>query len=378
MNSSENSGAFFLPKKPAVLLLENNLLFKGFSFGAIGTTTGELCFNTGMIGYQEILTDPSYCGQIVLMTYPHIGNYGTNNNDVESDNIQVSGFIVREGCEYPSNFRSQESIDTYLKNNNIVGIQGLDTRAITRVIRENGAMNAIISSEEVDQSKLLKKLKEIPSMDGLNLANRVTCDSSYHYSQNSNNSSFKVVALDFGVKFNILRLLESKGCDITVVPANTPASTIKAMNPDGIFLSNGPGDPAAVTEAIECIKSLLGEYPIFGICLGHQLLALAFGASTFKLKYGHRGCNHPVKNLQTGKVEITSQNHGFAVQDIDLPNNLEVTHINLNDNTIAGLSCESMNVFSVQYHPEASPGPHDSEYLFDKFIQLMTEVQSNA
>jgi len=377
MNSSAKSGAFFLNKKPAVLLLENKLSFKGFSLGKIGTITGELCFNTGMVGYQEILTDPSYCGQIVMMTYPHIGNYGININDTESNKIQVSGFIVREGSEFPSNFQSSQSLNQYLEDNNIIGIQGLDTRAITRVIREYGSMNAIISSTNFDEKFLLNKLRKAPTMEGLNLVSQVTCSKSYHYNKSSE-SKFKIVAIDFGIKTNILRLLESKGCDITVVPASTSSSDIKSINPDGVLLSNGPGDPAAVIDAIECIKALLGDYPIFGICLGHQLLALALGGSTFKLKYGHRGCNHPVKNLDTKKIEITSQNHGFAVQSEGLPDNIKITHINLNDDTVAGISCPDFNAFSVQYHPESCPGPHDSEYLFDNFINLMKKVNTNA
>ena len=377
MNSSAKSGAFFLDKKPAVLLLENKLLFRGFAFGSLGTITGELCFNTGMVGYQEILTDPSYCGQLVMMTYPHIGNYGINADDIESDKIQVSGFIVREASEFPSNFQSNQSINKYLVDNNIVGIQGLDTRAITRTIRDNGAMNAIISSTNFDKNFLLKKLNDAPSMDGLNLTSQVTCSESYQYNK-SDKYRFKIVAIDFGIKSNILRLLESKGCNIMVVPATISSDEIKAINPDGVFLSNGPGDPAAVTDAIKCIKDLLGKYPIFGICLGHQLLALALGGSTFKLKYGHRGCNHPVKNLATGQIEITSQNHGFSVNSKGLSQNIKITHVNLNDDTIAGISCPDLKAFSVQYHPESCPGPRDSEYLFNDFIHLMKQVNTNA
>ena len=370
MKSSAENGAFFLSKKPALLLLKNGAVFSGKALGLIGTTSGELCFNTGMVGYQEILTDPSYCGQIVTMTYPHIGNYGINSNDNESSKIQVSGFIVKEAADYPSNHQSEQSIDQHLKDNNIIGIQNLDTRAITRIIREKGAMNAIISSEILDPEVLKKELSNIPSMQGLNLAKEVTCDKVYQYSK-LDQPTFKIVAIDFGIKTNILRLLEQRGCDITVVPSSTTSAEIKKMNPDGIFLSNGPGDPAAVLDAIECVKSLLGVYPIFGICLGHQILALALGAQTFKLKYGHRGCNHPVKNLVTGKVEITSQNHGFAVSDNNLPESINITHMNLNDNTVAGLSAPDMNAFSIQYHPESSPGPHDSQYLFDDFILSM-------
>ena len=377
MNSSEQNGAFFLSKKPAVLLLNNNQLFKGYALGAVGTSKGELCFNTGMVGYQEILTDPSYCGQMVLMTYPQIGNYGVNKHDIESHKIQVAGFIIKDLTINPSNYRSEESLDQYLKNNHITGIYGLDTRAITRVVREHGVMNAIISSEDLTIDQLKVQLNNTPSMEGLNLTTQVTCQSSYQYDK-PQQSKFKVAVLDFGIKNNILRLLKKYGCDITVFPANTPSKDIHHFKPDGVFLSNGPGDPAAVTDAIDCIKDLIGKYPIFGICLGHQLLSLALGAKTFKLKYGHRGSNHPVKNLDNGQVEITSQNHGFAVSDQNLPEDIHITHINLNDNTIAGISCPKFKAFSVQYHPESAPGPHDSEYLFNSFISLMKPIKQNA
>ena len=372
MNSSDQNGAFFLSKKPATLILENKLVFKGYALGAIGTTSGELCFNTGMVGYQEILTDSSYCGQIVLMTYPHIGNYGINSDDVESNGIQVSGFIIKDLTTIPSNYRSEQSLDQYLKDNNIIGIYGLDTRAITRVVREHGVMNAVISSKQLDTQYLTSELNATPSMEGLDLTKRVTCKKSYVFSEHNNNK-FKIAAIDFGVKTNILRLLSKRDCNVTVFPANVSRQEIIDFNPDGIFLSNGPGDPAAVLDAIDCIKSLLGQYPIFGICLGHQLLSLALGAETFKLKYGHRGLNHPVKNLKNGRIEITSQNHGFAVSDKNLPADITVTHINLNDNTIAGIECEALKAFSVQYHPESAPGPHDSQYLFDLFIDLMEQ-----
>ena len=377
MKSSAQNGAFFLSPKPAILVLENGLIFEGNAFGAYGTTSGELCFNTGMVGYQEILTDPSYCGQVVTMTYPHIGNYGINANYSESKSIQVSGFIVKEGSQHPSNYLSQSSITEYLEQHNIVGIQNLDTRAITRVIREEGSMNAIISSEILDPKILKKQLQTIPSMEGLNLIERVTCSKIYKYSK-PKKTLFKIVAIDFGIKTNILRLLKKQGCEITVVPATITSDEIQKINPDGIFLSNGPGDPAAALDAIKCIQSLIGNYPIFGICLGHQLLALALGAKTFKLKYGHRGCNHPVKNLETGKVEITSQNHGFAVTKDNLPLNIKITHINLNDDTVAGISCPNINAFSIQYHPESCPGPNDSQYLFDHFIQLMQREKENG
>jgi len=377
MNSSAQNGAFFLSKKPAVLLLENNQVFHGYALGEVGTSSGELCFNTGMVGYQEILTDPSYCGQMVLMTYPHIGNYGINQHDIESKKIQVSGFIIKDLTIEPSNHRSEQSLNQYLKNNNVTGIYGLDTRAITRIVREHGVMNAIISSENLDVDKLKIQLKKTPSMEGLDLTGKVTCPKSYQYDK-PKKSKFKVAVCDYGIKNNILRLLKQYDCDIKVFPASVSSQEIDSFKPDGVFLSNGPGDPAAVESAILCIKDLLGKYPIFGICLGHQLLSLALGAETFKLKYGHRGSNHPVKNIENSKVEITSQNHGFAVSNKNLPANINITHINLNDDTIAGISCPQMNAFSVQYHPESAPGPHDSKYLFNSFINLMKEVKNNA
>ena len=370
MKSSDKNGAFFLPTKKAVLMLENGMFFKGKSLGFIGTTSGELCFNTGMVGYQEILTDPSYNGQIIMMTYPHIGNYGTNSQNTESKKIQASGFIVREECSFPSNYLSQDILQEYLINNKIVGIQDLDTRYLTRIIRDQGSMNAIISSTELDKYKLEKKLNSTPKMDGLNLAKKVSCNKIYNY-QNYKKNKYKVVVIDFGVKENILKLLSEKYCDLIVVPWDTSFEKIKSFEPDGIFLSNGPGDPSAVKKAISCIKSLLGLYPIFGICLGHQLLGLALGAETFKLKYGHRGINHPVKNLLTNQVEITSQNHGFAISENNLPEHIDITHINLNDKTIAGIECKKYNIFSIQYHPESSPGPNDSLYLFNQFIKSM-------
>jgi len=358
-----------IPRK-AVLLLQDGRFFSGKSFGAEGETTGEVCFNTGMSGYQEILTDPSYCRQIVTMTAPHIGNYGVNLEDIESDCIQVAGFVIKEETSVPSNWRSTQSIGEYLKDQKIVGIQGIDTRALTRHIRDNGAMNGIISSADENIEHLQQKLAQAPDMNGLDLAQEVTTKASYQWS--SNGSKFKVAAIDFGIKYNILRLLKNHGCDITVFPAQTTAKEILEFEPNGVFLSNGPGDPAAVTYGIKTVKELLGKKPIFGICLGHQILALALGAKTYKLKFGHRGCNHPVRNEATGVVEITSQNHGFAVDDADLPSTMRVTHRSLFDNSVQGIELNDAPAFSFQGHPEASPGPHDISALFDRFIEQMS------
>ena len=333
---------------------------------------GEVCFNTGMTGYQEILTDPSYCGQLVTMTYPHIGNYGINIDDIESKKIHVAGFIVREENVIPSNFRSTNSLGEYLKENNIIGIQNIDTRMLTRIIRNEGAMNGIISTEDIDDSSLINKVKSAPSMNGMDLAKVVSTKNIYTW-EHAENSQYKVAVIDFGIKYNILRLLQSHNCNTTIFPASVSTEEILKLNPDGIFLSNGPGDPAAVSYGIKTVKSLLGKKPIFGICLGHQILALALGAKTYKLKFGHRGCNHPIKNLHTNKVEITSQNHGFSVDANSIPKNSEITHISLNDNTLEGLRCKEMSAFSIQFHPESSPGPHDSRYLFEEFIHMMSE-----
>ena len=356
----------------AKLILKNGMVFNGISIGHIGQTIGELCFNTGMTGYQEILTDPSYCGQIINMTYPHIGNYGINIEDIESSKINAAGFIVRECNDIPSNYRSIKSLNSYLKDNLIVGIQEVDTRMITRIIRDEGSMNAIISSDDYDEKKLLKKLNSYPLMEGLDLAKKVSTKIRYSWN-NDKNKKYKVAVIDFGVKYNILRLLDSFGCKIEVFPANTSALEILKFNPDGIFLSNGPGDPKAVDYGINTVKTLLGKKPIFGICLGHQILCLALGAKTYKLQFGHRGCNHPVKNIKNKLIEITSQNHGFSVIPESLPNNVKITHRSLNDNSIEGIECKSKNAFSIQYHPEASPGPHDSRYIFKSFIKMMKE-----
>ena len=351
-----------------ILLLADGRIFEGKSFGYQGETTGEVCFNTGMTGYQEILTDPSYCKQIVTMTSPHIGNYGINEEDIESENIQVAGFVIKEETMIPSNWRSTQSLGEYLKKNKIVGIKEIDTRSLTRHIRDKGAMNGIISSNDLDTQSLEKKLKEFPDMNGLDLAKDVTTQKKYKW---PGKGQYKVAVIDFGIKKNILRLLSDAGCELTVFPASIKAEDILSFEPDGVFLSNGPGDPLAVTYGIETVKKLLGKVPLFGICLGHQILALALGASTFKLKFGHRGINHPVRNNEKNTVEITSQNHGFAVDLDSLPPNVISTHINLNDNTSGGIRCTDIPAFSVQYHPESSPGPHDSRYLFNQFIEMM-------
>ena len=370
----------------AILLLEDGTIFTGRSFGASGTSCGEVVFNTSMTGYQEILTDPSYNEQIVTMTYPLIGNYGTNEIDTESRKLFVRGFIVKENCNYASNWRNSQSLSDYLASNNIIALEGIDTRKLVKHIRTEGAMRGIISSTEFDVEKLKTELADYPGLVGRDIVKDVTTCSAYKWTEPvidilsnkspDRSSKYKVVTMDFGIKHNILRLLYSHDCDIEVVPASTSAKDILAKNPDGIFLSNGPGDPAAVNYAIDCVKELIGKIPIFGICLGHQILSLALGGKTYKLKFGHRGANHPVKNLATGTVEITSQNHGFCVDMDSLKNqSVEVTHMNLNDNTVEGISCLDKLAFSVQYHPEASPGPHDSNYLFKTFTDLMAKNQ---
>jgi carbamoyl-phosphate synthase small subunit len=366
----------------AILALSDGTIFEGESFGAEGERRGEVVFNTSMSGYQEILTDPSYKGQIITMTYPLIGNYGVNEEDVESAKPQAEGFIIKEGSKSISNWRGQKSLDEYLRDYNIVGIQGIDTRALTKHIRDKGAQEGIISTIDLNPQSLIKKAKESPSMVGRDLVKEVTCHEKYHWTEGGwdiqkksefriQNSEFKVVAYDCGIKHNILRLLVDAGCDVTVVPAFTGSDKVLSMNPDGIFLSNGPGDPDAVPYMAENIRGLIGKKPIFGICLGHQILCLSMGAKTYKLKFGHRGANHPVMDLTTKKVEITAQNHGFAVAADSLPSELELTHINLNDRTVEGVRHKSLPIFSVQYHPEASPGPHDSRYLFNRFVEYM-------
>jgi len=366
----------------AVLLLEDGTVFEGRGFGAKGCTCGEVVFNTSMTGYQEILTDPSYHEQIITMTYPLIGNVGTNPDDWESRKVFAAGFVVKENCPYPSNWRNQETLDAYLKANNVVGIEGIDTRKLVHHIRTQGAMRGILSSSELGIKKLAAQLQEYPGLVGRDIVKDVTVAKPYEWTkgvldvlantQDVPEPKYKVVAIDYGMKRNILRLLVSHGCEVVAVPAKASAKEILAHKPDGVFLSNGPGDPAAVTYAVETVKALLGQVPIFGICLGHQILSLALGGTTYKLKFGHRGANHPVKNLRTGKIEITSQNHGFCV-DLDSfeGRDVELTHLNLNDNTCEGIRSGKFRAFAVQYHPEASPGPHDARYLFDDFTALM-------
>jgi len=358
-------------QKKAILVLEDGRTFSGFSFGAEGETFGEMVFNTSMTGYQEILTDPSYAGQLVCMTYPLIGNYGVNDTDVESKKPWVEGFVVREASSISSNWRATETLDTYLKRHKIVGIEHIDTRALVRHIRDKGAMRAAISSTDVDAKNLLEKVLASPEMKNRELASSVTSNEIYEIPAEGD-ERFHVVCYDFGVKTNSLRNFAKEGCRITVVPAETAAEEVLELKPDGVFLSNGPGDPASMTKVIEEIKKLAEtEMPIFGICLGHQILGQTFGAETYKLKFGHRGGNQPIKDLASGKVEITAHNHGFAIDAKSLPENVEVTHVNLNDKTVAGIAHKTLPVFSVQYHPEAAPGPHDAEYHFKRFIELM-------
>lgn len=373
--------------KKAILALADGLVFEGHVFGAEGEATGEVVFNTSMTGYQEILTDPSYKGQIVTMTYTQIGNYGVNDEDIESGRPYVEGFIVKEHSDFPSNWRIKTSLAEYLSRNKIVGIQGIDTRALTRHLRDFGAQPGIISTKDTDPEHLVSRAKKLPKMSGLDLVKDVTCKKPYDWGEGDwdlekgymkkAGSRYKVVAYDFGIKRNILRLLTSAGCTVTVVPATMPAEEVLAMNPDGIFLSNGPGDPEPVTYAIENIKKLLGRKPIFGICLGQQLLGLALGGRTYKLKFGHHGGNQPIMDLTTRKVEIAAENHGFAVDLETIKDKIVMTHMNLNDKTCEGIQHKTLPAFSVQYHPEASPGPHDSRYLFARFIEMMEKAKIN-
>ena len=368
----------------AILALEDGTWFKGAAAGADGEARGEVVFNTSMTGYQEVLTDPSYSGQIVTMTCPEIGNYGVSSEDVESRVPQVAGFIVREESPIASNWRSEGTLREYLVANSIVAISDIDTRALTRRLRSGGVMRGVIrTGDALDPAALVERARSLPTMEGSDLVRDVTCREAFDWPQEDPDEfgiaiarrasrRLKVAAYDFGMKWNILRRLSAHGCDVRVYPATTPAAELLASSPDGIFLSNGPGDPAPLTYAIENAKTLIASnVPTFGICLGHQILGLAMGGDTFKLKFGHRGANHPVKQLETGKVEITSQNHGFAVDPKSLPDDVAVTHVNLYDGTVEGLRHKSKPVFCVQYHPEASPGPHDADYLFDDFLNLI-------
>ncbi|MEM1303905.1 MAG: glutamine-hydrolyzing carbamoyl-phosphate synthase small subunit [Planctomycetota bacterium] len=376
--------------QPAKLALEDGAVFSGVAIGADGEVDGEVCFNTSMTGYQEILTDPSYRGQIVTMTYPQIGNYGVNAEDVESRRPQMAGFVVRESSRVASNFRCEQSLSDYLRANNVVGIESIDTRALVRRLRSAGSMRGVLSTTDLDDASLVAKAQASPGLVGRDLVREVAPNEPFTWSEplsrwtrldgqqqaDRQGAGPHVVAFDFGMKWNIPRHLVGMGCRVTIVPASATADDVLALQPDGVFLSNGPGDPEPVDYAIATIRNLLGEKPIFGICLGHQLLSLACGARTFKMKFGHRGANHPVQDLQTNKVEISSQNHGFAVDPDTLPADLEVTHVSLNDQTIEGvrhkgLAGSSAPAFSVQYHPEASAGPHDSHYLFDEFAAAM-------
>jgi carbamoyl-phosphate synthase small subunit len=372
----------------AKLALEDGTVYTGLAFGAVGTTAGEVVFNTSMTGYQEIITDPSYCGQIITMTYPEIGNYGFNEEDLERDCPALAGFVVRNASPVASNYRSVGLLGEFLRRHGIVGISDIDTRALVRKIRTQGALRGVISSQILDDQQLVERARKSPSLVGRDLVREVIpttagawnlrLHSLWDYTGNRQGAepaadAPHVVALDFGMKWNIARHLASQGFRVSVLPGTSSAADVLAQNPDGLFLSNGPGDPEPLSYAIETIRQLLGKLPIFGICLGHQLLGLACGANTFKLKFGHRGANQPVLNLETNKVEITSQNHGFSVSDKDLPAELIITHRNLNDDTIAGFRHRDLPAFSVQYHPEASAGPHDSQYLFDRFRELVLQ-----
>ena len=377
----------------AILALEDGRIFEGVAFGARGEVAGEVCFNTSMTGYQEIITDPSYAGQIIAMTYPLIGNYGVNADDNESKRPFCEGLIVRENSRIASNWRSGGTLDDFLKGHGVVGISGIDTRALTKHIRSAGAMKGVLSSIDLDAKSLVDKAKECPGLVGRDLAMSVSCDEGYEWPAPPN-PEFHVVAYDFGMKRNIPRCLADAGCRVTIVPARTTAEEVLAVNPDGVFLSNGPGDPEPIAYAVEALRKVLGIKPVFGICLGHQLLGLALGARTYKLKFGHRGANQPVMNIQTRKVEITSQNHGFAVDfesmgqtkadgDVQVARSaafgdVEMSHVNLNDKTVEGLRCRDVDAFSVQYHPESSPGPHDSRYLFSSFKDMMTRAKEEV
>lgn len=375
----------------AILALEDGRYFQGTSFGSIGTTTGEICFNTSMTGYQEVITDPSYRGQIVSMTYPQIGNYGINPEDAESSQPHIRAFVIGELCRIPSNWRSTQPLDAYLASHGVLGIEGIDTRALTKHLRSLGAMRACVTTE-LNAEQAIEAARNAPSMKGMDYVKEVSTPKAYLWSDESRRwilpnvstnqpgpyeklppAKHRIVAYDFGIKFNILRSLRQSGFEVEVVNSTTSAAEVLAKNPDGIFLSNGPGDPAALGYIHSELRQLIGKKPIFGICLGNQLLAHAYGGSTFKLKFGHRGGNQPVKDLRTGQISITSQNHGFAVDPDSLPPEIEVTHINLNDQTVEGMRHKTHPVFSVQYHPEAAPGPNDASYLFEEFSRLIEE-----
>ncbi len=363
-------------RKIAKIAFEDGRVFNGYSFGHEGERYGELVFNTSMTGYQEIITDPSYKGQFVAMTYPLIGNYGVNSHDIESRKPFLEGFIAKEFSRIASSWRSEKSIEEYLKENKIVGVEGLDTRALTKHVRLAGAMKAVISTEDMDNNSLVQKAGKSTGLVGIDLVKEVTIGGPVEWNKKGR---LKVVVLDCGVKYNIMRILEKKGCNVVYVPASTPPDKILAYEPDGLLVSNGPGDPAAAAYVVKTVSKLIGKLPIFGICFGHQILGLALGGKTYKLKFGHHGANHPVKNILTGAVAITSQNHGFCVDVESMDKNIvDVTHINLNDNTIEGLKHKKLPVFSVQFHPEASPGPHDAEYLFDGFIENMEKKDAQA
>ncbi|MGX9461184.1 glutamine-hydrolyzing carbamoyl-phosphate synthase small subunit [Shewanella sp. A14] len=376
----------------ALLVLEDGTVFSGTAIGATGISVGEVVFNTSMTGYQEILTDPSYSRQIVTLTYPHIGNTGTNDEDTESDSVHACGLIIRDLPLMASNFRNQQSLSDYLKKNNVVGIADIDTRKLTRILREKGAQAGCIMVGDLDEAKALAEAKAFPGLKGMDLAKEVTTEKAYTWRNGSwklvgglpsetpeSELKYKVVAYDYGVKRNILRMLVDRGCDVTVVPAKTPAADVLAMNPDGIFLSNGPGDPEPCDYAIEAIQQILKtDIPVFGICLGHQLLALASGAKTLKMKFGHHGANHPVSNIEKGNVMITSQNHGFAADETSLPANIKVTHKSLFDGSLQGIHLTDKPAFSFQGHPEASPGPTDAAPLFDHFIELIEQYRQHA
>ena len=356
----------------AMLALEDGTVFEGKSFGAEGERAGEVVFNTSMMGYQEVLTDPSHKGQVVTMTYPLIGNYGVNENDFESSKPHLEGFIVKECSKIFSNWRAQKSLEDFLREYDIVGVEGIDTRALTRHIRLAGAMKGVVSTVDKTAQSLVEKAKASPGLVGRDLVKEVTCKKSYLWSKNGR---YKVVVVDCGVKYNILRQLSEVGCQVVVVPAKTKAEEILEMEPDGVLLSNGPGDPAAVPYLVEMVKKILEKLPVFGICLGHQILGLALGGKTYKLKFGHHGGNHPVKDLKTGRISITVQNHGFCVDMASLKKKeVELTHINLYDHTLEGMRHTLLPVFSVQFHPEASPGPHDANYLFKKFVEVMEKT----